>query len=287
MGLRDVLVFVDDSQDWRAQIALACDLASRHTCCLTAAYSPHWSRAQLAKHKAAEIGLASAQDIARLDREIVFSMNAAVDIVRAELEAYGQKAGLPVKFRRLDAPVSVTLPQEARCADLCILRHPLPDDAESTTYTLAEKLLFTAGGPILSIPPNQPSGTLGRNIVVAWNSSRASARSLHDAMPLIEAAERVTVITVNPSECLTRPGAPRIERLLEHLRLHGVEAELAMIEGVDPGAVAATLQAKANEVGADLLVAGAFGHVRLWERLLGRATHDLLDQIKLPLLMSS
>ena len=287
MGLRDLLVYIDDSKDWRAQLTLAGDLASRHGCRLTAACAPHWSQSQLEQRRTAEIGLASAADVDQLDRRAAASMNAAMDAVCAELDAFGRRTGLPAHFRRLESPASVTLPQEARHADLCVLCHSLAEDADPTNYTLAEKLLFTSGGPVLTIPPDPPAATLGRHVAVAWNSSRACARSLHDALPLIEAAERVTVITINPSDCLTRPGVPPIERLLEHLKLHGADAELSQLEGVAAGAVADTLQSKAREVGADLLVAGAFGQPRLWERLWGGATRDLLDRMKLPLQMSS
>jgi len=287
VGIRDLLVFVDDSKDWLELLTLAGDLALRHGCRLTAAYAPHWSYDQLEERKSAEIGLASAADLAQLDRLVAASMDEDAETVRAELEGFGQRTGLPVCFRRLKDTASVTLPQEARCADLCILRHSLTKGADPTSYTLAEKLVFTTGGPVLSIPFNPPAGTLGRNIAVAWNSSRASARSLRDALPLIEAAEHVTVITINPDDYLTRPGVPPIERLLEHLKLHGAEAQLTYLDGVAASAIGETLQDKAREAGADLLVAGAFGQPRLWERLLGRATHDMLDQIKLPLLMSS
>ncbi len=287
MGLRDLLVYIDDSKDWRTQLSLAGDLAARHACRLTAAYAPHWTTAELAERKAAEIGLASGDAVDRLDHRVTVAMNTAAEAVRSELEALGRAGDFPVQWRPLKAPASVTLPQEARYVDLCIVSHSQAEDADPTSYTLAEKLLFTSGRPVLSIPPTQSASPLGRHIAVAWNSSRASARSLHDALPLIEVAERVTVIMVNPDDYLTRPGVPPIERLQEHLRLHGVEAELARLAGVPAGAIGDTLQGKAREAGADMLVAGAFGQPRLWERLMGGATNDLLDRMKLPIQMSS
>jgi nucleotide-binding universal stress UspA family protein len=287
VGLRDLLVFVDDSRNWRSHLALAADLASRHACKLTAAYAPHWSESQLYQHRTAEAGLVSAAELQGLERQAGVAMAAAAQAVEAELTALGQRTGLSVQWRPLESPASLSLPQEARCADLCMLGHSLDGGADPTSYTLAEKLLFTTGRPVLSVPPNLKSDTLGRHIAVAWNSSRASARSLHDAMPLIEAAERVTVITANPDDYLSRPGAPPIERLTEHLRLHGVDAELVSLRGVSAGAISDTLQAKAQEIGADLLIAGAFGQPRLWERLMGSATRDLLDRMRLPVLMSS
>jgi nucleotide-binding universal stress UspA family protein len=287
VGLRDLLVYVDNSSRWRRQLALATDLASRHGCRLTAAYTPHLSERQLAERRTAEIGLVSGSDVGRLDQRAAATMAATADAVREELEAFGRTSGLPVRWCLLEAPASVSLPQEARYADLCILEHSQAAEADPTSYTLAEKLLFTTGRPILSIPPNPPASTLGQHVAVAWNSSRASARSLHDALLVIQAAAQVTVITVNPASFSNRPGAAPIERLLDHLELHGVRPELVAVTGVPGGAIAETLQDKAREVGADMLVAGAFGQPRLWERLMGGTTRDLLDRMTLPVQMSS
>lgn len=287
MGLRDLLVFIDNSVDWRAQLALAGDLAARHGCRLTAAYAPHWSEGQLAERRAAENGLISGAELDRLDLEASATMVEAAALVRAELEDLGTRTGLAVQWRPLEGPASISLPQEARCADLCILGHSQAAGADPTSYSLAEKLLFTTGRPVLSVPPNRVAATLGRHVAVAWNSSRASARSLNDALPLMGAAERVTVVVINPEDFLTRPGAPPIDRILEHLSRHGADAELEMIRGVPSGMIGDTLQTRALAIGADMLVAGAFGQPSLWERLMGGATRDLLDRTRLPLQMSS
>jgi nucleotide-binding universal stress UspA family protein len=61
---------------------------------------------------------------------------------------------------------------------------------------------------------------------------------------------------------------------------------LVRLENVPARSIADALQAKAREVGADLLVAGAFGHARLWEKLLGGVTRELLDRMNLPIFMS-
>jgi nucleotide-binding universal stress UspA family protein len=58
------------------------------------------------------------------------------------------------------------------------------------------------------------------------------------------------------------------------------------IEGVTRGAIAARLQSEALALGADLIVAGAFGHPRLWEKMLGGVTNDLIGHMNLPVFMS-
>lgn len=287
MSLRHLLVFIDDSRDWRALFALAGDLAVRHGCRLDAAYAPHWSESQLHQRRAAEVGLASGDELAQFDRQVAASLDASCAAVQAELAAFGSRTELSVRWRLLGSPASISLPQEARYADLCIVGHSETREADPTSYSLAEKLLFTTGRPILAVPAAASSGALGRHVAVAWNSSRASARSLGDAIALLRGADQVTIITVNPEDYLARQGAPPLERLVDHLEIHGVRAEFVSLSGVPTGTIGDTLQSKALDLDADMLVAGAFGQPRLWERLLGGATGDLLDRMQLPILMSS
>ena len=72
----------------------------------------------------------------------------------------------------------------------------------------------------------------------------------------------------------------------EHLKRHGAVVDAVQIEGVPRGAIAARLQSEAQALGADLIVAGAFGHPRLWEKMLGGVTNDLIGHMNLPIFMS-
>ena len=190
------------------------------------------------------------------------------------------------ELRCVDGVASVVLPQHARYADLCILGHDQPEGPASVNYTFAEQLLFVTGRPVLFVPPLTSPKTLGRHIVVAWNSSRPSARSLNDAVPLIERAELTTVLLINSSGVLRAHGGLPGEHIAEHLRRHGASTDVVRIDDVPPDSVADRLQAEARALGADLIVAGAFGHPRLWEKLLGGVTYDLLARMTLPIFMS-
>jgi nucleotide-binding universal stress UspA family protein len=181
---------------------------------------------------------------------------------------------------------AVVVPQYARYADLCILGRDEPQGPASVSYTFSEQLLFVTGRPMLFIPPQASSATLGRHIAVAWNSSRPAARSLNDAMPLIERAERTTIVMINPSGLIDSNAGPPGEQMVEHLKRHGVAADAIRIESVPHEAIADRLQAEALALGADLIVAGAFGHPRLWEKMLGGVTRDLLARLRQPIFMS-
>jgi len=92
--------------------------------------------------------------------------------------------------------------------------------------------------------------------------------------------------SANPANFINRCGALPAGQLVEHLKRHCALTDLVPLENVPAVSIAYVLQAKAREVGADLPVAGAFGHPKLWEKLLGGVTRDLLDRMSFPIFMS-
>lgn len=202
------------------------------------------------------------------------------------MSEFANNHGLRGELLGVDGTAAVVVPQYARYADLCILGRDEPRGPTSIGYTFSEQMLFVTGRPVLFVPAQGGFATLGRHIAVAWNSSRPAARSLNDAMPLIERAERTTVLMVDPSGFIDAHAGPPGEQMVEHLRRHGAAAEAIRMEDIPHGAIADKLLATAHAQGADLIVAGAFGHPRLWEKMLGGVTHDLMTRMSLPIFMS-
>ena len=286
MGLKDILVLVDQTDESSHRFRLALDLASRHGSRVTAFYAWEWNEEQLSVRRTAEMGLVSAKALGNMISRENAAADRAAERVRSTIDALGRQQSVEIEWRCVKGPASDLLPQHARYADLCIVgRGPVADNGP-TDYSLSEKLLFVTGRPVLFIPAAEHFSSLGRHIAVAWNSSRAAARSFNDSMPLLERAERSTVITVNAAESIVRHHALPVEHLIQNLERHGVSAELLHLENVAASSIAEDLQAAATKSGADLMVAGAFGQPRLWERLLGGVTRDILDRMTLPILMS-
>jgi nucleotide-binding universal stress UspA family protein len=149
-----------------------------------------------------------------------------------------------------------------------------------------EKLLFLSGRPVLFVPPNVQAEVLGCDVIVAWNSSRAAARSLSDALPILERARRVTVVAINPTNFVNQYESFPPERIIEHLRRHTSSVEGIWLNDIPTRSTGYALQTETQKLGADLLVAGAYGHLKFWEDLMGGVTHDLLSGMKVPTLMS-
>ena len=286
MSLRDVLVLVDQGRAAPVRLRMGVDLAGRHGARVTALFVHSPDQEQLNERKTAELGLASAQQVLRLDRATEKTIEGAADELRAELEQLARASGVAVEWRSLSGPLSVIAPQQARYFDLCILGHEARANQVSVDYNFSEHLLFVTGRPVILVPPAWTSAALGRSVAVAWNSSRASTRALNDAMPLLELADRTTLLCMNPAHFLERRGAPPVAHMVDHLRRHDARIHMVSLHSIPHEAIAQTLQAQAQLAGADLLVAGAFGHPRLWEKFLGGVTRDLLEDTRMPLLLA-
>ena len=285
MALKDLLVYVEQTEDALPRLRLAGDLASRHGSRLTALFVRDWTQFRWERRRTAELGLVSAEGMRQLDERIRASIDAIQERLRATLDEVSH-GSVQAELLCLDGEPGVLVPQYARYADLCIVGRDEPVGSTSVNYSFSEQLLFVTGRPVLFVPPDGSLRTLGRHIAVAWNSSRPAARSLNDAMPLIEAADRATIIMINPSGFIGGHEGPPGEQMLEHLKRHGATVDAVQVEGVPHNAIADRLQSEAQAHGADLIVAGAFGHPRLWEKMLGGVTNDLIRNTSLPIFMS-
>ena len=132
--------------------------------------------------------------------------------------------------------------------------------------------IFDTSRAVLVAPP-QCSGNFGRVIAVAWKDDIRAPKAVLAAMPLLEKAEAVHVLRAKVEEATIPP-------ILEE---HGIPAEVHAVDGHGP--VGEQLLQRAHELGADLIVMGAFAHGELREALLGGVTHYMLDHADLPLLM--
>jgi nucleotide-binding universal stress UspA family protein len=286
MALKDLLVYADQKEGAHFRLRLAADLASRHKSRLTVLFVREFNQAQLGLRKTAELGLVSGADLDRLDQRIQSSIDEAAERLRAMVQALGSEHHLKVEWRSADGPAWVSAPQHARYADLCIVGPNQVDDGASAGSALSQKLLFATGRPVVFVPSFGPFERLGRHIAIGWNESHAATRAVNDALPLIERAERTTVITIASGDFVDRDGARAADQLLRHLRRHNPSVAAVKIKDVPARSIADALQGVAGTLGADLIVAGAYGHSKLWEDLVGGVTHDLLIRVNIPIFMS-
>jgi nucleotide-binding universal stress UspA family protein len=137
----------------------------------------------------------------------------------------------------------------------------------------------------LAIPFAGSFKSIGKRVLVAWNASREASRALHDALPLIAKAETATVFLANPTRGLDGHGEEPGADIARHMVRHGLKVEVAKVIADDVPDSALLLN-HASDMGADLLVMGAYGHSRLREFILGGMTRSLLREMTVPVLLS-
>jgi nucleotide-binding universal stress UspA family protein len=167
-----------------------------------------------------------------------------------------------------------------RVFDMIVLARP-GDEWQSPSMITLESALFESGRPVLIAPPTSPR-TLATNVLVAWNNSTEQARTMADAMPLLRLSERITILTV---EGATVAG-PSGEQMAHSLKLNGLRADTMTLKPVGKRSAGETILAKADELGCDLIVKGAYTQSRLRQMIFGGTTRHILANAKLPVLMA-
>jgi nucleotide-binding universal stress UspA family protein len=271
---KTILVHLDASDRCDQRLEAARRLASAHQGAVDCLYAvmPRALQAAFPDFAVAGMseGLRPADDRRRAGARAVFD------------QAVGQ--GLPGRW--LDPLEDLSLrgfARQALYADLVIVGQREPDDAGKSGVPgdFAETVLMDSGKPVLSVPYIGLQPTLGETVMVAWKESRETARAVAAALPLLAAARRVHVVTwVDES---SGPGR-RFAQVGEHLRRHGIEAQLHN-HGPEPRDVGGYMLSTAADLGADLIVMGGYGTSRAREWVLGGATRTILRSMTVPVLM--
>ncbi|PIE71765.1 MAG: hypothetical protein CSA20_10160, partial [Deltaproteobacteria bacterium] len=173
----------------------------------------------------------------------------------------------------------------SRGADMTIIgQYDLAHD-ENIFAEAPDQVILRSGRPTLVIPYIKvPAATPPQHVVVAWDGSREATRALHDAVPVLQLAAKVELVTIAEQKSAAA-GYAKPDRVLKHLQRYGVNAKGHDLEKSDLG-IGDMLLNHLVDTGADMLVAGAYGHSRLREVVLGGVTHSLLNHSSIPVLMS-
>jgi nucleotide-binding universal stress UspA family protein len=195
------------------------------------------------------------------------------------------RRALDGEWRSFDHTEPAELIRFARSADLAVLGQYPGDDSDRRTWLRPDDLMIETGRPVLVVPYAGAFELVGRRVLVAWDGTREANRALHDALPLIGGAEAVTVLHVGAQPADLDRDRPWLERIVGHLGRHRINARAEETPSGDI-ATADVLLSRAADLGADMIVAGAYHHSQLRESLLGGVSRDLLDHMTVPVLMS-
>ena len=277
MTYRSLLVLLDADPTFEARLDAAIRLAKSFDCHLVGAAPTGWIQMPAAP-------------------ELVSSLNdlytLAWDSLRGQAEAAAQgfrdacrKAGL-TSFEAVveEGDKASCLIRCAHCSDLTVLTHAPASPGGQTARALVEQVVLQSARPTLVLPPVARQDTPGRNVLVAWDDSREASRAVWDALPLLRRAGQVQVTAWDESGPQSSFLSERLQSLLQWLAWQGVAAQVNV--EVPQTDVPSAILSRALDLGADLVVMGAYGHARWAERLLGGATRGLLDKAVVPLMMT-
>ena len=182
-------------------------------------------------------------------------------------------------------PVANVVISHGAAADLIIASQIPPDGDWEARSDLPIRLILESGRPVLIVPHAGGATEIGNFVTVAWNGSREAARAAFDALPLLQDAEQVKVLSLDPDPDVARASFTPSDAITLALVRQGVNAEAA--SGLSSGtSVGEALLTHVTQQGGDLLVMGCYGHARLHEFIFGGATRHILHNTTVPVLMS-
>jgi nucleotide-binding universal stress UspA family protein len=217
-------------------------------------------------------------------------MAAEAQRARQTFETFMQIRGLPrsterttsLSFGWLNEPLEgeTFVGIYGRAFDVIVMNRP---DANSPVlyHRALEAGLFESGRPMLLAPPSPPE-RIGTNVLIAWNGSTEQARAVALAMPLLERAERVTVLTVTGGTGVLGPSA---DQMIRYLKRNGIPAEPLTV-GLDGKNTGEAILEAAQTLACDLLIKGAFTQSRLRQMVFGGATQHVMAAAMLPVLLA-
>jgi nucleotide-binding universal stress UspA family protein len=181
-----------------------------------------------------------------------------------------------VEWRSALANPTTYVAQQARAADLIITGTNRDGWALDPARRLdPSALVMQAGRPVFLVPPEAEWLELG-TVLVAWKDTREARRAVWDTLPLLQRAQEVTIAEVPEGEENPVAARNRVNDVAGWLARHGVVADLLVPDAIDNAGE--RLELIASDIGADLVVAGAYGHTRLGEWMFGGVTRDLVKR---------
>ncbi|WP_244906061.1 universal stress protein [Celeribacter ethanolicus] len=202
------------------------------------------------------------------------------ELFQQEVEA----AGIENRARFLMPEVigKLSLAEIARNFDFIVTGYPPKLPTDEYRAVSPDVMALQSGRPVLVVPDDYISEGLANHVLVAWDGKRASARALSDAMTVLEdAPKKVSILTVGD----VLHEMPTGTDIVTHLERHGIQAE-HILRPKAGRKIAEIIETTASEIGAQLIVMGAYEHSKFSQDLFGGVTHHVIRTAKVPVFMS-
>ncbi len=283
--MRTVLVHMEDSPQLSPVLQAALLIARRFGSHIEALHVPQVLPSMLPLSP--EGGLATADVMASLEqgaedanhrlRVIFDEFMRAEDVVQTTIGAATDAPS--ASWHEVHHADQDTLSGRGRVFDLIVVGRPVAGQFAPSMVSL-EAALFESGRPLLIVPPESRK-VIGQKIAIAWNGSTETARTVAFAMPLLQHAEEILVVTVEQGMV---PG-PSGQDLAQNLTRSGLPTRARHVDALGRS-IGEAMLAESRAFGADLLVKGAYTQSRLRQMIFGGATSHILAHADVPVLMA-
>ncbi|NIZ03678.1 universal stress protein [Thalassospira lucentensis] len=277
---RDILVHIDNTPACSERLAVALKVAKAQQAHLTGLFLLPY--ADIPRFMEVQIP----EEIIRQQRQAMADQG---KVAQGMFEKACAEADVEFSWQQTSCAATEladTAAMYARHHDLTILGQHDPDSSDSCSVSeMPDKVVLTAGSPVLIVPYVGKFDTIGERVLIAWKPYREAVRAVNDSMPFLENAKKAVVLCADPNkgarDTLPVPGVDIADRL----KRHGISAtkETMNASGISVGDL---LLSRAADESADLIVCGAYGRPRLRELMMGGVTQHLLRHMTVPVLMS-
>ncbi len=204
----------------------------------------------------------------------------------AVFEAAATAAGTDsFESRLVDDEAAGGIALQARYADLAVIGQFDPDSlVPGVLADFPETVILDSPAPVLVIPCAGDFSARFRRPVIAWDGSMQASRAVRGALPLLCRANSTDIVIFNADDIRGVHGEEPGADLALFLARHGIRVNV--IERRTSDAIGEALLSTVADLGADLLVMGAYGHTRFREIMLGGTTRTLLQSMTVPVLMA-
>ena len=269
--LRSVLVHIHDDSGLDGRVSAALDICRAHDAHLTCMHiTPYGAYATFDP-----AGGMFTSGV------LIEELRKTQDALQKRIEERLSNEDVRWDWQAFDGDVAQTLVSASSLADLVVLGQAGPSKGDiAHPLPIVDAVVVHAGCPVLVIPAGCNRVDPAAPVVVGWNASEQAARAIRHALPTLQAASAVHLVSIgNGGEDFPQLGAS------EYLSRHGIATELHQLK---PGVrdTDDVLHQFALDHGAGCILIGAYGHSRLRETLLGGVTRYLTMQSRIPLMLS-
>src|SRR6266702_4555828 len=197
--------------------------------------------------------------------------------LEAQFRAATRTRGGRAEWRSaMEFPARFVLAQ-VRCADIVVSGGQSPAFSDAFSLASPKDLVMQAGRPLLVVPDRVNWLDL-RSVLVAWKDTPEARRAVADALPMLRKAGEITIVEIPEDDDDRSTMMAGVTDVAAWLARHGITATARVSDGARNQTAVAQLETVAGDVGAGLIVAGAYGHSRFRELILGGVTQHLVTQ---------